>query len=100
MAANEHPGCPLGIIGRRDAVHRAASKDSGDGEGHGLTDWRCFYRISSVDGIRRRLQDQLIKREVEPAAEFEAGLSDGAAMGETGALVQADAEGVGGVDAA
>ena len=48
----------------------------------------------------RRRQGELIKRQVEPAPEFEAGLADGAGADESEFFVQTNAREIFGVNAA
>ena len=49
--------------------------------------------------MRRRVEDALIERQIEPASELESGMADGPAIHETTAFMQSDAHGVVAVDA-
>src|SRR5688500_20335782 len=57
-------------------------------------------RASSVHGLCRSIENELVEIEVEPAAELEAGVPDTAAELESESLVEGDADIVGGIDAA
>src|SRR5580765_220928 len=62
----------------------------------GISLSRCSK--SPFNRIMRCGQDQLIKYEIQPAAKFETGLPNGAAMHKSETLVKTDAYRVGGVD--
>src|SRR5688572_8658404 len=55
---------------------------------------------SSVHGLCRSIENELVEIEIEPAAELEAGVPDTAAELESESLVERDADVVGGIDAA
>src|SRR5688572_27176751 len=55
---------------------------------------------SPVNGLRGRLENQLVEIEVQPAAELEPGLFDASAEFEAESCVQSDADGVLCIDAA